>query len=138
MLGRRRQHALGRAAGDLGAPIDVAAGADVARRVDHEAATPTDRRRQHGPDDDPSPSTSGTAASTSVPAGDPAVPSTSSGDDLYPELGSADLDVQSYDVRLRYDVATEVIDGAVTVTTLVSRPLDVIALDASQLTVVAP
>ena len=30
-------------------------------------------------------------------------PSTSSGDSLFPELGSADLDVQSYDVRLSYD-----------------------------------
>ena len=39
--------------------------------------------------------------------------------------------------RLRYDVATEVIDGAVTVTTLVHRPLDVIALDAPQLVVTA-
>ena len=103
--------------------------------VEQEAATPPTAAGSTAPTTDPS--TSGTAASTSVPAGDPEQPSTSSGDDLYPELGSADLDVQSYDVRLRYDVATQVIEGAVTVTTLVDRPLDVIALDASQLTVSA-
>ena len=72
---------------------------------------------------------------STLPAGDPAVPSTSSGDSLFPELGSADLDVQSYDVRLGYDLATETIDGAVTVTTLVRRPLDAIALDAAELVV---
>ncbi|HEU4840868.1 MAG TPA: M1 family metallopeptidase, partial [Ilumatobacteraceae bacterium] len=80
-----------------------------------------------------SPPTSSTPAT--LPPGDPAVPSTSSGDSLFPELGSADLDVQSYDVRLGYDVATETIDGAVTVTTLVRRPLDAIALDAAELVV---
>jgi hypothetical protein len=103
--------------------------------VEPEAAVPPTAADSTAPTTDPSPSTSGPVASTSEPAGDPAEPSTSSGDDLYPELGSADLDVQSYDVRLRYDVATQVIDGNVTVTTLVDRPLDVIALDASQLTV---
>ncbi len=72
---------------------------------------------------------------STLPAGDPTVPSTSSGDSLLPELGSADLDVQSYDVRLGYDLATETIDGAVTVTTLVRRPLDAIALDAAELVV---
>jgi aminopeptidase N len=74
------------------------------------------------------------ATTTSQP-GDPATPSTSSGDSLFPELGSGDLDVQSYDVRLGYDVPTATIDGVVRVTTLVRRPLDVLALDASELVV---
>jgi aminopeptidase N len=63
------------------------------------------------------------------------MPSTSSGDTLFPELGSADLDVASYDVRLQYDVASRTIDGAVTIETTVDRPLDVVALDAADLVV---
>ena len=59
------------------------------------------------------------------------------GDRLFPDLGSADLDVQSYDVRLRYDVPTRRIDATVTITTLLDRPLDVIALDAEALVVEA-
>lgn len=85
--------------------------------------------------DDAGPTPPPTTAAPTTTAGDPAPPSTSSGDDLFPALGSADLDVQTYDVRLGYDVPTAVIDGAVTVTALVDRPLDVIALDASQLVV---
>jgi aminopeptidase N len=76
-----------------------------------------------------------TSSPGTVPAGDPDEPSTSSGDVLFPALGSSDLDVVSYDVRIGYDVPTQVITGAVTVTTRVRRPLDVIALDASQLVV---
>jgi aminopeptidase N len=70
-----------------------------------------------------------------VAAGDPDEPSTSVGDRLFPDLGSADLDVQSYDLRLGYDVATHRIDATVTITTLLVRPLDVIALDAEALVV---
>jgi aminopeptidase N len=76
-------------------------------------------------------------SASSVPAGDPEDPSTSSGDELFPELGSADLDVASYDVRLTYDVATTTIDGAVTIEATVRRPLEVLALDAAGMTVEA-
>jgi aminopeptidase N len=87
---------------------------------------------------EPAPSTtaaSDTTERTSTAAGDPSQPSLGVGDRLYPELGSADLDVQSYDVDLRYDASTARIDATVTIATRVSRPLDVIALDARQLTV---
>ena len=43
--------------------------------------------------------------------------------------------MQSYDLRLGYDAATQRIDATVTITTLLTRPLDVIALDAEQLVV---
>ena len=68
-------------------------------------------------------------------AGDPGQPSLGVGDRLYPDLGSADLDVQSYDVRLAYDIPAARIDATVTITTLLDRPLDVIAIDAGQLVV---
>jgi aminopeptidase N len=86
----------------------------------------------------PAPATASTAASATALAPTtlaPVAASTSMGDSLFPELGSSDLDVQSYDVRLAYDVPTATIDGAVTVTTLVRRPLAVLALDASELVV---
>jgi aminopeptidase N len=70
-----------------------------------------------------------------LPPGDPARPSTSSGDALFPELGSADLDVLAYDVRLAYDVDTERIDATVTITAVTRRPVDAVALDAGDLTV---
>jgi aminopeptidase N len=87
---------------------------------------------------EPAPSTT-TAAATTAPTGtaavDPSQPSLGVGDRLYPDLGSADLDVQSYDVDLRYDVPAARIDATVTIATTVRRRLDVIALDARQLTV---
>ena len=122
-------------------------GSDV--RTDSAVVATTDSPASTGPPSTaPAPSTdaptttdtAGPVATTPPPttaAGDPSQPSTSSGDELFSELGSADLDVQSYDVRLGYDVATQVIDGAVTLTATVERPLDVIALDASQLDVEA-
>jgi aminopeptidase N len=86
-----------------------------------------------------SPATTDTTAPPTAPpttaAGDPTEPSLSVGDRLYPELGSADLDVQSYDVALHYDVGAQRIDATVTITAVLDRPLDVIALDAGQLVV---
>src|SRR4051794_14822457 len=72
---------------------------------------------------------------TTAPTPDPDQPSLSVGDRLYPGIGSADLDVRSYDLRLRYDPPAERLDATVTITTTVDRPLDVIALDARQLVV---
>ncbi len=89
--------------------------------ADAEASPPTD-------------APAGSLPSTTV-AGDPEEPSTGVGDRLFPELGSADLDVQSYDLRLAYDVPTHRIDATVTITTMLDRPLDVIALDAEELVV---
>jgi aminopeptidase N len=79
----------------------------------------------------------GASAPSTTAIGDPEDPSTSVGDRLFPDLGSADLDVQSYDLRLRYDAPTHRIDATVTITTLLHRPLDVIALDAEELVVEA-
>jgi aminopeptidase N len=93
------------------------------------------------PDDtDAAPPSSGPASSApgsppTTSAADPDTGSTSSGDELFPELGSADLDVQSYDVRLGYDPGDAVLSGTVTITLLVARPLDEIALDATDLVV---
>ncbi len=68
-------------------------------------------------------------------AGGPAEPSTTDADVLYPELGSSDLDVQSYDVAIAYDPSTQLLQGTVTITTLVERPLAAIALDATDVQV---
>ena len=62
-------------------------------------------------------------------------PSTSSGDSLLPELGSADLDVASYDLRLSYDPETDRLAGSVDITTTVDQALDEIALDAADIVV---
>ncbi len=87
----------------------------------------------------PAPPSTTTGPAGSVPptteAGDPDEPSTGVDDRLFPDIGSADLDVQSYDLQLGYDVATRRIDATVTITTLLDRPLDVIALDAEVLVV---
>ena len=52
-----------------------------------------------------------------------------------PELGSADLDVQTYDVRLTYDPESRQLDGTVTISTAVARTVDELILDAGDLTV---
>ena len=52
------------------------------------------------------------------------------GDSLFPDLGTDDLDVQSYDVRLDYDPATRVIDGAVSLRTVVLGAPERLVLDA--------
>jgi aminopeptidase N len=57
------------------------------------------------------------------------------GDSLYPELGSADLDVQTYDVRLSYDPSTREIEGSVTITAAINGIVDELVLDADELEV---
>ena len=69
------------------------------------------------------------------PAPRPRSTSTSAGDSLYPELGSADLDVQSYDVRLSYDPQRRSLEGTVTINTAVRRSVDELVLDADELDV---
>ncbi len=71
--------------------------------------------------------------STEVAAGD----QETIGDSLFPELGTDDLDVQSYDVRLRYDQETRLIDGAVTVSAMTIGSVDRLVLDAKGLDVEA-
>jgi aminopeptidase N len=61
--------------------------------------------------------------------------STSSGDPLFPELGSADLDVQAYDVRLAYDPDEQLLDGTVAISALVEHRLEELALDATDVSV---
>ena len=80
------------------------------------------------------PPTTTSPATTTVPTS-PEEPSLGVGDRLFPELGSADLDVQHYDVELAYDVDEERIDATVTLLVVVGRPLDVVAIDAGELDV---
>jgi len=100
-----------------------------------EPTEPTDSTESN--DDDPS--------TTEPDEGDPTTTTSeivetgeeSIGDSLFPELGTDDLDVQSYDVRLQYDRATRVIDGAVTITALTKGELDRLILDAKGIDVEA-
>lgn len=55
--------------------------------------------------------------------------STSVGDPRLPALGSADIDVERYDVRLRYDPAERRFDGDVTVTGIFVAATDRLGLD---------
>ena len=59
----------------------------------------------------------------------------SAGDSLFDELGSSDLDVQSYDVRLSYDPESRAIDATVTIAAALAGPVDELVLDADELTV---
>jgi aminopeptidase N len=56
--------------------------------------------------------------------------STSAGDPRLPELGSADIDVTRYDVRLRYLPVEQIVAGTVTVTASFAAATDRLALDA--------
>lgn len=55
--------------------------------------------------------------------------STSTGDRRYPRLGSADIDVEHYDVELTYDTATAGLTGRITVSGRFVNATDRIALD---------
>jgi aminopeptidase N len=72
----------------------------------------------------------------SVPAPDESA-SGGVGDSLYPELGSPDLDVQTYDVHLAYDPSTRELDGSVTITAALTGAVDELVLDADELEVEA-
>ncbi len=56
--------------------------------------------------------------------------STSAGDELFPELGSADVDVVSYEVELDVDPGRDVVDGRVVVDAGVVDGVGQLALDA--------
>ncbi len=70
----------------------------------------------------------GSSPGSSQPAGAPSG-SLSAGDRRLPDLGSADLDVERYDVRLTYDPAAPALRGAVTVAGTLATATDRIALD---------
>ena len=57
-------------------------------------------------------------------------PSLGVGDELFPDLGSADVDVVSYDLHLTISDDTERIDATVTIVADVTDVVDVVALDA--------
>ena len=123
--------------------VAACSSADVHTESAVEAPSLTDppetTAQPEAPDTTEVPGTTEGPATTEVPVTtvDPDGPSTSSGDSLLPELGSADLDVQSYDVRLSYDPETEELSATVDITTTVTREVDEIALDATDLTVEA-
>jgi aminopeptidase N len=81
----------------------------------------------------PAPPTSVDPGTTTTPATTDA--STSAGDELYPELGSADLDVAHYDVQLDYDPASNELSGTVSIDVAVDRRTPQLAFDAVGLTV---
>jgi aminopeptidase N len=80
------------------------------------------------------PPTTEPATTESVPAPDESG-SDGDGDSLFPELGSTDLDVQKYDVRLSYDPSTRKLDGSVTISAAIPRRVDELVLDADELEV---
>lgn len=52
-------------------------------------------------------------------------------DALYPELGTAALDVQHYDLRVAYDAEAQTLDGQVTIETALTTAVDELVLDAN-------
>ena len=87
------------------------------------------------------PSTTGPTATSTTVAVEPTVPttvataalsrSTSAGDRRYPRLGSADIDVEQYDVALAYDAAEVSLTGRITVSGRFVNATDQIALDTA-------
>lgn len=57
--------------------------------------------------------------------------SLTSGDERFPQLGSADIDVAQYDVVIDYDPARRFLNGSVTVTGAVIEPTDQLSLDVA-------
>lgn len=74
------------------------------------------------------------AQASTVPVAVP-VQQTSVGDELFPELGSSALDVQSYDVQLSYDPASQVIDGFVGISTALTQTVDELIVDARDMAI---
>ncbi|MDJ0767486.1 MAG: M1 family aminopeptidase [Ilumatobacter sp.] len=83
------------------------------------------------------PTTGATATSppTSPPVTEPLSRSTSVDDTRIPGLGSADIDVEHYDVVISYDPDSLTLTGEVGVDLVVARATDRIALDANGLVV---
>ncbi|MGH9133779.1 MAG: M1 family metallopeptidase [Ilumatobacteraceae bacterium] len=84
-------------------------------------------------------------ASTVVPVEPPATASTvvpvepalGAGDPVFPDLGSSDIDVASYDVALAYDPATDELSGTVSIDVELLVDTAVVPLDAIDLTIVS-
>ena len=77
-----------------------------------------------------------TAPSTSAPRV-VREPSTGVGDRLFPELGSADVDVITYDLRLTVPEGAGPVDATISITADVDIDVDVLALDATGLDISA-
>jgi aminopeptidase N len=79
-----------------------------------------------------SPSTT-VPADTTVPTSVPGAlsRSTSAGDRRYPRLGSADIDVEQYDVAIAYDAGADSLAGHIAVSGHVRNATDQIALDTA-------
>jgi len=101
---------------------------------------PDDPVTTEGPADDvasdPAPTEPSESTESSPPIG-PVEPSTSVGDDLFPELGSADLDVFEYVVRLDVAGGSDGVAGEVEIDLEVDPSVAVVALDAVGLDVSA-
>jgi aminopeptidase N len=97
-----------------------------------ERPAPTPPATTESPVPTASPDTEPPTTSSTLPSGEA---SDGVGDSLFPDLGSADLDVQSYDVRLAYDPQSRALDGTVTIATAVNRAVDELVLDADELEV---
>ena len=74
-------------------------------------------------------------ATTSEPATESPSRSTSVGDRRYPELGSADIDVDHYEVVLAFDAERLALAGSVAIELATAAATDQIALDAEELDV---
>lgn len=62
-------------------------------------------------------------------------PDTGVGDELFPELGSSDVDVVAYDVELEIDPEADVVDASVDVVARVARDVETLPLDQIGLTI---
>lgn len=118
------------------ATLDAVASVDQPTTVSSAAAAdpdPVDDPEPTEPPPPPSPpSSSSPAPAATASTAEPVEPSrsTSVGDPRFPELGSADLDVRSYELIADYDPVDRTLDGSVRIELVLAMPTDRIALDS--------
>ena len=92
--------------------------------LDRHPSTPSSTPTSTGP--------STTGASSPI---EPVEPTLGVGDELFPGLGSSDIDVVAYDVALTYDPTTDQLAGTVSVELVLLVDADTVPLDATDLAV---
>ncbi|MEO6570423.1 MAG: hypothetical protein ABIO83_02640, partial [Ilumatobacteraceae bacterium] len=120
----------------VGVACGVPAEPTVARSVRTSAAVSTratapDTAPGTAPQDEPGTAPGTTSTTISTAPGDPGAPvgSASIGDARFPELGSADIDVEHYDVAIEYDPERRLLDSTVVASLTLRRDTDRVSFD---------
>jgi aminopeptidase N len=121
------------------APLPGEAGAATSADATAPLVTPSTTAASTAQASSPTSSPTSSPGSTTIPASGGDVEaisrSLSAGDPRFPGLGSADLDVDHYDVGLDYDAVAQVLRGTVTTNLVTTARTDQVAFDAESIDV---